>query len=304
MADKRYYWLRLRDNFFKQKEMKKLRKVAGGDTFTIIYLKLLLLSLQFDGKVVFEGVEETFADEMALELDEDVDNVKFTLLYLERQGLMVEVNPDEFEFPEAIINIGSESSSAERVRRFRKNKKALQCNNLVTSGNADVIECNTEKEIEIEKEIDINNTKVLLSNKWDEVIKTWNSLGLQKIVSINSGSKREKMLNVRVRDYGLDKVLEAIKSIKKSDFLMGRVNDFVITFDWFIRPNNFPKVLEGNYINKKNTARNNKENGFVNFEPRKQSDRYKYLQEQILLGQATEEEKEEYEKLRMNGEGI
>lgn len=298
MADKRYYWLRLRDNFFKQKEMKKLRKVAGGDTFTIIYLKLLLLSLQFDGKVVFEGVEETFADEMALELDEDVDNVKFTLLYLERQGLMVEVNPDEFEFPEAIINIGSESSSAERVRRFRKNKKALQCNNLVTSGNADVIECNTEKEIEIEKEIDLNNTKVLLSNKWDEVIKTWNSLGLQKLVSINSGSKREKMLNVRVRDYGLDKVLEAIKSIKKSDFLMGRVNDFVITFDWFIRPNNFPKVLEGNYINKKNTARNNNENGFVNFEPRKQSDRYKYLQEQCLLGQATPEEREEFKKMR------
>ena len=152
MADKRYYWLRLRDNFFKQKEMKKLRKIAGGDTFTIIYLKLLLLSLQFDGKVVFEGVEETFADEMALELDEDVDNVKFTLLYLQQQGLMVELNTDEFEFPEAIINIGSESSSAERVRRFRKNKKALQSNTIVTNGNAYVIECNTEKEIEKEIE--------------------------------------------------------------------------------------------------------------------------------------------------------
>ena len=41
-----------------------------------------------------------------------------------------------------------------------------------------------------------------------------------------------------------------------------------------------------------------KQTAFNNFEPRKQSDRYNYLQEQCLLGQATEEEKEEFRKLR------
>ena len=48
---KRYFWLKLKEDFFRQKEIKKLRKIAGGDTFTIIYLKLQLLSLQDNGKL-------------------------------------------------------------------------------------------------------------------------------------------------------------------------------------------------------------------------------------------------------------
>ena len=133
-------------------------------------------------------------------------------------------------------------------------------------------------------------------------------MGLNKLISINKGSNREKMLNRRVKDFGLPKVLEAIRSINKSDFLMGRATDFVITFDWFIRPNNFSKVIEGNYI-KRNFSSSNKSTGiketsFNNFSGRKSSERYEYLQEQYLLGQATDEEKAEYEELRRNGAGI
>ena len=129
-------------------------------------------------------------------------------------------------------------------------------------------------------------------------------MGLNKLISINHGSNREKMLNRRIKDYGLTKVLEAINSIKESDFLMGRVNDFVITFDWFIRPNNFSKVIEGNYIKKNFSNSEVKKTSFDNFTGRDYSERYNQLQELVLLGQATEEEKEEYKNLRINGEGI
>lgn len=44
--NKRYYWLKLMDDFFDSKRIKKLRKMAGGDTYTIIYLKMQLLSLK------------------------------------------------------------------------------------------------------------------------------------------------------------------------------------------------------------------------------------------------------------------
>lgn len=41
MADnKRYYWLKLKNNWFNDKRIKKLRSVAGGDTYVIIYLKI------------------------------------------------------------------------------------------------------------------------------------------------------------------------------------------------------------------------------------------------------------------------
>lgn len=48
---KRYYWLKLPDGFFRQKAIKKLRKIAGGDTYTIIYLKMLLVAMKQDGRL-------------------------------------------------------------------------------------------------------------------------------------------------------------------------------------------------------------------------------------------------------------
>ena len=59
-------------------------------------------------------------------------------------------------------------------------------------------------------------------------------------------------MKARLREYGKDAVLEAIENIKTSDFLQGKVkNDWTITFDWFVLPSNFPKVLEGNYNRRK-----------------------------------------------------
>jgi predicted phage replisome organizer len=88
VSEKKYYWLKLKDDFFMQKEIKKLRKLAGGDTYTIIYLKLQLISIKNGGKIIFESVEDNFVDEMALTIDEEVENVRFTLLFLEKYNLI------------------------------------------------------------------------------------------------------------------------------------------------------------------------------------------------------------------------
>ena len=79
---KKYYWLRLKNNFFQQKEIKKLRKIAGGDTYTIIYLKLQLLSINNNGVLIFERTESSLIEQLALEIDEDVENINITLAFL------------------------------------------------------------------------------------------------------------------------------------------------------------------------------------------------------------------------------
>ena len=79
------------------------------------------------------------------------------------------------------------------------------------------------------------------------VISAWNELPITKVQAINPGTKRYKMLKARISEYGIDAVLEAINLVSQSPFLLGRKTDFVITFDWFVRPNNFIKVYEGNY---------------------------------------------------------
>lgn len=152
---KKYYWLRLKDDWFNSKVVKKLRKIAGGDTYTIIYLKMQLLSLKNEGKLFYEGVEDSFEEELALDLDEEIDNVTVTVSFLKKCGLLEITDTDEYILTEVPAAIGSESESAERVRKHRAQKalnkqmndeKALQCN-------APVTDCNTE--IDIEKEIDI-----------------------------------------------------------------------------------------------------------------------------------------------------
>lgn len=133
MAEKRFYWLKLKENYLNEPKIKKLRKIAGGDTYTIIYLKMQLLSIKNEGIIQFEGIEPTFEEELALKLDEDLDNVKITLNYLLMQGL-IEGNNGEYLFIEASNNIGSECQSAERVRRFRakESQNVLQRNESVT----------------------------------------------------------------------------------------------------------------------------------------------------------------------------
>lgn len=133
MAEKRFYWLKLKEDYFSSPKIKKLRKIAGGDTYTIIYLKMQLLSIKNQGVIQFEGIEKTFEEELSLKLDEDIDNIKITLNYLKMQGL-IEENNNEYLLVDASNNIGSEGQSAERVRLFREREKskALQCNSVVT----------------------------------------------------------------------------------------------------------------------------------------------------------------------------
>lgn len=150
---KRYYWLKFQNDFFTSKRIKKLRKL--GADYVIIYLKMQLLSLKTDGRLEFTGLEKTFADELALDIDEDVDKVQLTLSYLQSCGLL-DVDDNEFILPYVENNIGCETAVAQRVRDYRSRQKALHCNTSVT----DVKQIgNGEKEIEIEIELDKEKSK-------------------------------------------------------------------------------------------------------------------------------------------------
>lgn len=150
---KRYFWLKLHKDFFQRKEIKRLRKIAGGDTYTIIYLKMLLRSIMSDGKLYFDGLEDDFASELALDLDEKEENVQITIQYLLKSGLLEMCSDEEYYLPDTKDSTGCETAVASRVRKHRERKKALQCNTDVTQVKR---LCNgeIEKELEIEKEID------------------------------------------------------------------------------------------------------------------------------------------------------
>lgn len=164
---KRYFWLKLHRDFFQRKDIKRLRKIAGGDTYTIIYLKMLLKSIMSEGSLFFDNLEDDFVSELALDIDEDVENVKITVQYLLKVGLLECVSDIEYSLPDAKDNTGAETAVASRVRKHREKQKMLHCNTYVTQVKH---LCNGEIEIEKEKELEIDNKNCRLSDKSSTVV--------------------------------------------------------------------------------------------------------------------------------------
>ena len=252
---KRYYWLKLQKDFFIQPKIKKLRKIAGGDTYTIIYLKMQLLSLNNGGKLFFEGIEENFPEEIALTIDEDPDNVKVTVQYLLSQGLIEPCSETEFLMTETQSLICSESESAERVRASRKNK-ALQCNTNVTECNNNVQKCNTDIDIDIDIEIenrdrvrDKTDSKIsyqLIADTFNDICKSFDRV--ERI----SDSRKEDIATA-CKKFGFEQIRTAFAKAENSKFLKGEeckgAYKFKANFNWIIKEENLKKILGGNFDN-------------------------------------------------------
>ena len=164
-ANRRYYWLQLKEDFFKTKEMKLMRKLPGGEEITIIYLKIMLVSLADEGKIYFEGLAEDLAEELSLLIDEDAEAVRMTLIFLEQKKLLTTSDNYQYNLEQVPEMIGSETASARRVRKHRDGKKALHCNTEVTNRNGEI-------DIEIDKDIEIDNNNRTNSPSLAENLKT------------------------------------------------------------------------------------------------------------------------------------
>ena len=250
---KKYYWLKLKRDFFSSREMKKLRRIAGGDTYTIIYLKLQLLSLEDEGYIYYEGVEGDIYEEMALVLDEDEENVKVTMQYLEAKGLLKRMDDHEFLLTEVPFLIGSETDKAELMRRKRAQER-LKLGNNVTAMLPDVTKCYTEKEIEKEKEIEIEieiDKEKRERIDYQQIVDMYNDtcVSFPRLTTLSEA--RKKAIKARLNVYSLEDFKKLFELAESSTFLKGGNNrNWSATFDWLIKDSNMAKVLDGNYNDK------------------------------------------------------
>lgn len=94
--------------------------------------------------------------------------------------------------------------------------------------------------------------KVVKTSKAEEICSYFNSKingkGMPLVRAMTS--KRKAAIDARVREYGMEKVMFMIDKASISSFLNGS-NGWMASFDWIMRPNNFIKVLEGNYDDRK-----------------------------------------------------
>lgn len=128
VANKRYWFIKLSETFFLSKTTRFMIKTIGYEA-VVLYLRLILRAIANDGeeehKISFNGLTNDLLEEIAFDLDTNVDVARQTLDFLERQGL-VEIMPDAciVEVPPEMI--GSITGSGLRMRKRRETLKASQ----------------------------------------------------------------------------------------------------------------------------------------------------------------------------------
>lgn len=162
MNNSKYYWLKLQNDFFKRHDIKIIENMPNGKDYIIFYLKLLCESTTHEGRLRFSD-EIPYSDEMlSIITDTNIDIVRSAIKIFEQLKMIDVLDDGTFFLRQVEKMIGSETKSAERVRRFRENQKALQCNTNVAQRNIDI---DIEKDIDKEIDIDINKKEIIKEKK-------------------------------------------------------------------------------------------------------------------------------------------
>ncbi len=129
MAEKRYFWIKLNENFFNLDTVDFLFSQKNGCEYIVLYLKLLLQTKNTDGDMATKIGEMTIpydAEKIARDTKFSVDTVLVGLELFKKLGMIVEKDNGIYNIPYTEATIGSETSSAQRVRKHRQ--KVLHCN--------------------------------------------------------------------------------------------------------------------------------------------------------------------------------
>lgn len=278
MSEKKYYWLKLKEDFFEEDTLAWLEEQTNGKEYCLFYLKLCLKSLKTNG-ILIRNVGQILIPYDVRKLGEitktDIDTVTVAMELFKKIGLIQILDNGEIYITQLEQMVGSETKWAKYKKKERELKK-LDNVQLLSNGTPKSVHTEIEKEIELEKdkekEIDIDNSiskDILVSKNLIPIVEEWNNLNLSKVKSIKGN--RLKLLNARIKEYGIDTILEAIRKVNSSNFLKGQnPKGWTITFDWLIKPNNFIKVLEGNYDDKEgvNNGRANTKNNTTSQKPK------------------------------------
>lgn len=240
MAEKKYYWLKLPKGFFDMKEVRYLRRKEHGEIYVIIYLKLLLMSLETNGQIKFEHYSETPEEEIAFAIDEEVEHVKAVLDFLISKN-HITVSNDVYCIEKLAEMVGKEGRTASIMRNARAKEKQNDSNKIqdvtenchdVTDKNNNVTDCVTllhreekeksreEKEIDKEIEKDKDKEKDKEINK-DTDIDTRVDTEVREDATLETIRLKNQQL---CNDFVADKTL----SKKQREYIFGMVNKYDI----------------------------------------------------------------------------
>ena len=115
-----YFWLKFDKKFFDNLFIKRLKSVNGGYAMTVIYIRLMLESLETDCILYYEGYFDNLIQELALKLDVSEDDISMTMSYFTKCGLIQIDTDGNAKFPQAEALLEQETNWAQYKRKDRK----------------------------------------------------------------------------------------------------------------------------------------------------------------------------------------
>lgn len=270
-------WIKICSDIFDDEKIMLIENLPSADSIIVIWFKLLCLAGKNNNSGVFILNDKiAYTDEMlATVFRRDINTVRLALKTFENYG-MIEIVSGVYTIPNwgKYQNLDKIEQKSQYMRNYmqeyrKKQKDKIECktnsklygkaNSKTNVSSAEVYNKeldkkeldNKEKEIEEENDLIVSKDTIRQTDV-QRIINEWNSLeefGINPVKRMTP--KREQAVKARIRQNHIDDILEAIENIRHSSFLQGQnKNGWMVTFDWFLKPGNFAKVFEGQYMDK------------------------------------------------------
>lgn len=160
-GNKRYYWLKLKRDFFKRHDIRIIESQQNGKDYVLFYLKMLVESIDHGGKLRFNETIPYDEQMLSVITSTNIDLVRSAMKVFINLG-MIEVLDDETIYMTEVQRMtGSETAWAEKKRLYRNKTNEDSERTLSLPCPPDVRqEKELDKEKELEKELDIVGTAV------------------------------------------------------------------------------------------------------------------------------------------------
>lgn len=221
MADnQKYYYLKLKDNFFDTDEMIVLESMPDGYLYSNILLKLYLRSLKYNGRLMFNERIPFNSTMLAQVTRHNVGVIEKAMQIFQELGLVEILDNGAIYLLDIQNFIGKSTTEADRIRNYRKKIEGEKAGVHMLYKCTPEIEIEIELEKELEKELEIKKEKTNSARK--RVTRTeYGEYGWVKL----SEQEHDRLVN----EYGMSEVNRAIKYIDESAQRTGNKNKWK---DW------------------------------------------------------------------------
>lgn len=251
MADnKKYYYLKLKENFFDSDSMVLLESMQDGILYSNILMKMYLKSLRNDGYLVLNNAIPYNAQMIATVTRHQIGTVEKALEMFKQLGLIDVLDSGTIYMSDIQLFVGKSSTEGDRKREERMKIKAEI--NPVIGQMSDKHPREKELEIdrEMDREIEIESEERRKTNKIDyqQIADMYNNTCVSFPRLSKLSESRKKAIKARLQTYSVEDFQRMFEMAEGSSFLKGANNrNWSATFDWMVKDANMAKILDGNY---------------------------------------------------------